>query len=77
MMPTWCWTWVWAMTWIFPACNSVWIAAIFSMAFLGCPRGSYDGKDSLKLDRECREMLVFRLLVTCGICMLPILSLFI
>ena len=35
-------------TWIFPACNSVWIAVIFTMAFLGCPRGSYDGKDSLK-----------------------------
>ena len=64
-------------TWIFPACNSVWIAVIFAMAFLGCPRGSYDGKNSLNLSRECREMLVFRFLVTCGICMLPILSLFI
>jgi len=29
------------------------------------------------LGQECREMLVFRFLVTSGVCMLPVLSLFI
>ena len=64
-------------TWIFPACNSVWIAAIFAMAFLGYPRNASDAKGSLTLNRECREMLVFRFLVTCAVSMLPVLSLFI
>lgn len=63
--------------WIFPACNSVFIAAIAVMAFLGYPVRNTEEDKSCQLGQECREMLVFRFLVTCGICMLPILSLFI
>lgn len=63
--------------WIFPACNSVWISVIFAMAFLGFPGHPSGAKGSLTLNRECREMLVFRFLVTCGVCLLPVLSLFI
>lgn len=63
--------------WIFPACNSVFIAAIAVMAFLGYPGSNPEEVGTFRLGQECREMLVFRFLVTCGICMLPVLSLFI
>ena len=65
-------------SWIFPACNSVFLAAIAAMAFLGYPgRETVMNGNGQQIDQGCREMIVFRFLVTCGICMLPILSLFI
>lgn len=64
-------------SWIFPACNSVLIAAVFAMAYLGYPAGNTHKQSVLLLNRECREMLVVRTLITCGICLLPVLSLFI
>lgn len=64
-------------SWIFPACNSVFIAVIAVMAFLGYPGKKSEKENTFLLGPECREMLVFRFLVTSGICMLPVLSLFI
>jgi len=64
-------------SWVFPACNSVFIAAIVAMAFLGYPGSSPETDRTFRLGQECREMLVFRFLVTSGVCMLPVLSLFI
>jgi hypothetical protein len=63
--------------WIFSACNSILIAAVLAMAFLAYPGISSDRTDALVLDRDCRELLVLRFLVASGVCMLPILSLFI
>ena len=64
-------------SWIFPACNSVFIAAIAAMAFLGYPGKNPENDSTFRLGQECREMLVLRFLATSGICLLPILSLFI
>lgn len=64
-------------TWIFRACNSVFFAAIAVMAFLGYPLGNRDAEGVHLLTPECREMIVLRFLVACGISMLPVLSLFI
>lgn len=66
-----------AKDWTFAFCNSVFIAVIAVMLFLGYPVRAQEEAGSWTLDRECREMLVFRCLVTCGICMMPVLSLFI
>jgi hypothetical protein len=63
--------------WVFPALNSVFLAAVAVMAYLGYPAVKASGKGSLQLNRECREVLILRLLAACGLCLLPILSLFI
>ncbi len=63
--------------WVFPACNSVFLAAVAVMAFLGYPMRNHTGENMLQLNRDCREMIILRLLSACGICLLPILSLFI
>lgn len=64
-------------SWIFPACNSVFVAAVAVMAFLGYPGRKVLANGSDRLSAAYGEMLIFRFLVTCGICMLPVLSLFI
>ena len=63
--------------WVFPACNSVFFAAVVAMAFLGYPGKRITAENPLQLNRDCREMIVLRLLIASGICLLPILSLFI
>lgn len=63
--------------WIFTACNSVFVAAVAAMAFLGYPERHAAEDHTGSLTQECYEMIVFRFLVTCGICMLPVMSLFI
>lgn len=77
-------SWVYFLTgqlgmkeWVFPACNSVFLAAVAVMAFLGYPSARTDKEGDLRLNQECREMMLLRLLVSWGICLLPILSLFI
>ena len=63
--------------WVFTACNSVFVAAVAAMAFLGYPERHAAEDHTGSLTQECYEMIVFRFLVTCGICMLPVMSLFI
>ena len=63
--------------WVFPALNSVFLAAVAVVAFLGYPAAKASREGDLRLNQECREMLMVRLLAGCGIGLLPILSLFI
>lgn len=63
--------------WLFPALNSMFLAVVMVMAYLGYPSRCPEERNGWELNQECREALVLRLLVTCGICMLPVMSLFI
>lgn len=63
--------------WTFPVCNSIFIAAMAAMAFLAYPERLPETANGWQLDQPSREAIVLRFLITCGICMLPVLSLFI
>jgi len=63
--------------WSFPVCNSVFIAALAAMAYLAYPAKLPRERNGWQLTEACREAMILRFLITCGICMLPVLSLFI
>ena len=61
---------------IYPALNSVFIGAMCAMAFLTYPRGSGLAPEGWQEQQEPWDLLILRSVLSCGLCLLPVLSLF-